>query len=240
MVGKIVFFTALLTALLTAFYTLRMYCLTFLGEYRGSGHPHESPLAMTGPLMVLSVPALFLGLLGSPLMKNGAYFGKVIAFAGQQVEVPHLHVALAGASIGLFLLGAGVGFAVYARGLPRRDPTMNMGFATTLFVNKFYLDELYLNGIIRPIRTSVATGANWLNQNVFDAPPNLFGKYAVRAGRGAYSVDQSVVDGAVNGSGRTTDYLGRGLRLLQNGNVQAYATAMFIGIVALAVVFSAR
>jgi NADH-quinone oxidoreductase subunit L len=239
-VGKIVFFTALLTALLTAFYTLRMYCLTFLGEYRGTAHPHESPLAMTGPLMVLSVPALFLGLLGSPLMKNGAYFGKVIAFAGQQVEAPALHVALAGTSIGLFLLGAGVGYAVYARGLPRRDPTMSMGFATTLFVNKFYLDELYLNGIIRPIRTSVAAGSNWLNQNVFDAPPNLMGKYAVRAGRGAYSVDQTVVDGAVNGSGRTADYLGRGLRLLQNGNVQAYATAMFIGIVALAVVFSAR
>jgi len=73
------------------------------------------------------------------------------------------------------------------------------------------------------------------------APPNLFGKAAIKAGKGAYGVDQSVVDGAVNGSGRTADYLGRGLRLLQNGNVQAYATLMFIGgVVALAVVFSAR
>jgi len=156
------------------------------------------------------------------------------------VHPPHLHLALGGASILLFLLGAGVGAAVYGRGLPRRDPTMSMGFATTLFVNKFYLDELYLNGLIRPIRTAVSNGAYWLNQNVFDAPPNLMGRYAVKAGRGAYGVDQSVVDGAVNGSGRTADYLGRGLRLLQNGNVQAYATAMFIGIVALAVVFSVR
>jgi NADH-quinone oxidoreductase subunit L len=239
-VGKIVFATALVTALLTAFYTIRMYCLTFRGSYRGSAHPHESPAAMTVPLMVLAVPAVLLGLLGSPLMKHGAYFGKLVAFAGQEVHAPHFHVALAGTSILLFAVGVAVAFAIYGKGLPARDPVLNMGFATTLFANKFYLDDLYLNGIIRPIRTTVATGANWLNQNVFDAPPNLAGKWAVEAGRGAYAVDQQVVDGAVNGSGRTADYLGRGLRLLQNGNVQAYATAMFIGIVALAVVFSAR
>jgi NADH-quinone oxidoreductase subunit L len=240
MVGKLVFFAAVITALLTAFYTLRMYCLTFRGTYRGTAHPHESPAAMTVPLMVLAVPALFLGLLGSPLLKDGPFFGKVIAFTGQVVHEPHFHVALGGMSVLLFLVGAGVGFAVYGKGLPRRDPTLNMGFATTLFQNKFYLDELYLNGIVRPIRTQVSNAAYWLNQNVFDAPPNLAGKYAVQAGRGAYAVDQTVVDGAVNGSGRTMDYLGRGLRLLQNGNVQAYATAMFIGVVAIAVVFSAR
>jgi NADH-quinone oxidoreductase subunit L len=149
-------------------------------------------------------------------------------------------VALAGASIALFLVGVGVSFAVYGAGLPRRDPTLNMGFLTTLFANKFYLDDLYLNGLVRPVRTAFAAGAYWLNQNVFDAPPNLLGRYAVDAGRGTYVVDQTVVDGAVNGSGRATDVFGRVLKLLQNGNVQAYATAMFIGIIALAVVFSAR
>ena len=240
LVGKLVFAVTIITALLTAFYTLRMYCLTFRGTYRGTGHPHESPLAMTGPLMVLAVPAAFLGLLGSPLMGEGAYFGKVVAFAGQHTHAPHLHLALGGLSVLLFIVGAGVGFAVYGKGMPRRDPTLHMGFATRLFANKFYLDELYLNGLIRPVRTTVSNAAYWLNQNVFDAPPNLFGKGAILAGRGAYSMDQSVVDGAVNGSGRTADYLGRALRLLQNGNVQAYATAMFIGVVALAVVFSAR
>jgi NADH-quinone oxidoreductase subunit L len=240
MVGKVVFFTALVTALLTAFYTIRMYCLTFRGTYRGTAHPHESPAAMTVPLMVLAVPAALLGLLGSPLLSKGAYFAKVIAFRGQEIHPPHFHVALGGASVLLFLVGVGVSFAIYGKGQPRRDPMLHMGFATTLFANKFYLDELYLNGLIRPVRTTVSTAAYWLNQNVFDAPPNLMGRAAVTAGRGAYAVDQSVVDGAVNGSGRTADYLGRGLRLLQNGNVQAYATAMFIGVVALAVVFSAR
>jgi NADH-quinone oxidoreductase subunit L len=240
LVGKIVFAVTLITALLTAFYTIRMYCLTFRGTYRGTAHPHESPFAMTMPLMVLAVPAVFLGLLGSPLLKNGPYFGKVIAFAGQHPHEPALHLALGGTSILLFALGVGAAWSIYGKGLPRRDPTLHMGFATTLFARKFYLDDLYLNGLVRPVRTRVSNAANWLNQNVFDAPPNLAGKAAIAAGRGAYGVDQSVVDGAVNGSGRTADYLGRLLRLLQNGNVQAYATAMFIGIVALAVVFSAR
>jgi NADH-quinone oxidoreductase subunit L len=239
-VGKIVFAVTLVTALLTAFYTIRMYCLTFRGTYRGKAHPHESPAAMTIPLMVLAVPAALLGLLGSPLLKNGAYFAKVIAFAGQEVHPPHIHLALGLTSFALFAVGAGVGYAVYGKGLPRRDPTLSMGFATTLFANKFYLDDLYLNAFVRPLRDRVTTAANWWNQNVFDAPPNLLGKAAISAGQGAYSVDQHVVDGAVNGSGRSADYLGRGLRLLQNGNVQAYATAMFIGIIALAVVFSAR
>jgi NADH-quinone oxidoreductase subunit L len=134
----------------------------------------------------------------------------------------------------------GVAYAVYGRGLPRRDPTLSMGPLTMLFQNKFYLDELYLNGVVRPTRVAISNAAYWLNQNVFDAPPNLGAKATIALGQGTYVVDQEVVDGAVNGSGRTADMLGKGLRLLQNGNVQAYATAMFIGVVALTVVFSAR
>jgi NADH-quinone oxidoreductase subunit L len=130
---------------------------------------------------------------------------------------------------------------VYAAGMPRRDPTLQMGFATTLFQRKFYLDDLYLGAIVRPTRVALAQASYWLNQRVLDAPLNLGAKATVLAGKGTYTaIDQGVVDGAVNGSGRTADLMGRGLKLLQNGNVQAYATAMFIGIVTLTVVFSVR
>lgn len=53
-------------ALMTAFYMTRLMLLTFSGEYRGHGHPHESPLAITGPLVVLAVLAATSGLLGTP------------------------------------------------------------------------------------------------------------------------------------------------------------------------------
>ena len=240
LVGKMVFASAVFTALLTAFYTTRMYCLTFRGTYRGHGHPHESDARMTVPLIALAVPAALVGLWNSPLFADGTYFGKVIAFAGQELHAPALHVPLATMSVAIALTGIAVGYAVYGKGMPQRDPTLSMGVVTTVLQRKFYLDDLYLNGIVRPIRTTVAQASYRLNQVVFDAPPNLGGKAGIALGRMTYQFDQAVVDGAVNGSGRATAFVGRGLRLLQNGNVQAYATGMFIGIVALAVVFAAR
>ena len=240
LVGKMVFISAITTALLTAFYVTRMYCLTFRGDYRGKGHPHESPAAMTIPLVVLAVPTLLVGLWGSPLFKDGAYFGKVIAFAGQETHAPEINFALAGLSILIAVSGVAIGWRVYNAGLPRRDPVLHMGLATHVLQRKFFLDDLYLVGIVRPVRRQIANASNWLNQQVFDAPPNYGAKFAVVLGRGTYAVDQALVDGAVNGSGRMTSFVGRGLKLLQNGNVQAYATGMFVGIVALAVAFSAR
>jgi NADH-quinone oxidoreductase subunit L len=238
-VGKLVFVAAVVTALMTAFYTTRMYCLTFRGSYRGTAHPHESPLNITGPLMVLAVPAALAGFLNSPLMSKHSNFGSWIRFAGPP-HAPHLDPTMVVFSVVTGLVGIGVGYLVYGAGLPVRDPTLNMGFATKLFQNRFYIDEFYLRGIVRPVRVQVAAASYWLNQNVFDAPPNLAGKGGVAAGRLAYSFDRNAIDGVVNGSGRVASVFGRGLRLLQNGNVQAYATGMFVGVVALAVIFAAR
>jgi NADH-quinone oxidoreductase subunit L len=239
-VGKMVFASAVITALLTAFYTFRMYFLTFHGTYRGKGTPHESDARMTVPLMVLAVPAVLVGYWNAPFFPDGHNFRRVVGFVGQPYHAPELNPTVAGLSLLLFLGGIGAAVAVYSKGMPQRDPTLHLGFATTLFSRKFYLDDLYLGAIVRPVRQQVAAASYWLNQHVFDAPPNLGGKASVGLGRLTYIVDQSVIDGAVNGAGRTTAFFGRGLRLLQNGNVQAYATGMFVGIVALAVIFSAR
>jgi NADH-quinone oxidoreductase subunit L len=237
-VGKIVFLTAVVTALMTAFYTTRMYCLTFRGQYRGTAHPHESPLSMTGPLMALAVPALLVGFVNSPLVGH-SNFGAWVRFEGEAHQA-HLDPKMVAVSLLTGLTGIAIGYLVYGAAMPERDPTLNLGFATTLFVNKFYLDELYLRAVVRPIRVQVAAASNWFNQKVLDAPPNLGGQGGVALGRLAYRFDQGVIDGAVNGSGTLASVFGRGLRLMQNGNVQAYATAMFIGVVTLAVVVAAR
>ena len=193
---------------------------------------------MTVPLMVLAVPAALAGFLNSPLMgKNN--FGSWIRFHGE-AEAAHLDAKIVAFSLITFAVGAAAGWLVYAKGMPQRDPTLNMGFATTLFQNRFYVDAFYLKAIVRPVREQVARASYWLNQNVFDAPPNLGGKGGVAAGRLAYAFDRNAIDGVVNGSGRLASVFGRGLRLLQNGNVQAYATGMFVGVVALAVIFAAR
>lgn len=56
------------TGFVTAVYSTRMICMTFLGDYRGDGHPHASPPSMALPLAVLGVLAIFGGLLGVPAL----------------------------------------------------------------------------------------------------------------------------------------------------------------------------
>ncbi|MGB4724161.1 MAG: NADH-quinone oxidoreductase subunit L, partial [Sediminibacterium sp.] len=59
-------------ALLTAFYMFRLYSLTFLGNFRGTAHQqehlHESPIALTLPLMVLAFFAVVAGFIGIPAL----------------------------------------------------------------------------------------------------------------------------------------------------------------------------
>ena len=59
------FVVLLVGAAFTAFYTGRMVFMTFWGEYRGHGHPHESPVSMTGPLVVLAAATVGTGFLGA-------------------------------------------------------------------------------------------------------------------------------------------------------------------------------
>ena len=49
-----IWLVALATAFVTALYMTRAIVLTFAGDYRGAGHPHESPPAMTGPMALLA------------------------------------------------------------------------------------------------------------------------------------------------------------------------------------------
>src|SRR4051812_43752399 len=58
-----IFALALFTAFLTAFYMLRLLLVVFLGRPRSesASHGKESPLVMSGPLLVLAVPAALAG-----------------------------------------------------------------------------------------------------------------------------------------------------------------------------------
>jgi NADH-quinone oxidoreductase subunit L len=60
------FWVGAFTAGVTAFYVFRAFFMTFFGTYRGHHHPHESPLVMTGPLMVLAVLSYFGGFINIP------------------------------------------------------------------------------------------------------------------------------------------------------------------------------
>jgi len=222
-VAGLVLVAGLLTVLLTAAYVTRLWLRTFFGRQRSTAEPHESPLAMTAPLVLLATVTLLLGFIGASARHGLASWvgtgriGSRFAFfagnlplgtrvrelgAGLGLDVP-----LAAGTTVLALVGI-VSVVLVWRRAPAQDPARLLGHLAVPLRRGFYLDDLYAAAFVRPIRGVLA--------------------------RGAVALDTGVLDRTVNTSGSATRRLGSGLRRLQNGNVQAYATGMFIGILLLA------
>jgi NADH-quinone oxidoreductase subunit L len=227
---------ALVTAVLTAFYVTRMVLLTFFGEYRGDAHPHESPITMTAPLYILAGLACVVGFLNATALHVGLFtdwvhFGLV---EHEPFNYGFATVSFIGAAIGLIL-----GYRLYSR-WRERDPLRGLGPMYGLLEHKYYLDDIYLKGIVRPIQYPLARAVYWTNQNVLDAVVNGVAWATKKLGRFTYDVvDQQVIDATVNGVGESTRAFGGFLRLIQSGKVQLYAGLLFVGVAALTVIFIA-
>jgi NADH-quinone oxidoreductase subunit L len=198
---------ALITVFLTAFYMFRVIFMTFFGPYRGQGHPHESPPVMTVPLLILAVPSVLVGLWGSPLMNDGfQHFLEGPSFHGHEFN---LILALLGLGLGI----AGIAFAylVYVPGIISAS-ALGRTFrpAYNLFLNRYYIDELY----------------QWLIDRILLAFSSFL----------AFFVDPRIIDGVVNGLGRLAVRISTTVRQLQTGQVQSYAMAVFVGLALISLV----
>jgi NADH-quinone oxidoreductase subunit L len=241
------FFTVvgLIGALMTAAYMTRCVYLTFFGEYRGHHHPHESPKAITIPLIVLAFFSIVSGFANASLFdieKFKQYIEPTVAFPRDIFGVT-FDSGLAALSVGIALTAMGVALAYWFgrrelktfKGLTDRSPALKAGH--TFLVNKYYLDYLYENVIVAGIKGPIARAMYWVNMNIIDGVINGVGKGATVLGRVVYrDIDQLVVDGAVNGIAKETDQAGGLLRPLQSGRVQRYALMLFaaVGLIALA------
>jgi NADH-quinone oxidoreductase subunit L len=185
-----IFWLALFTAFLTAFYMLRLVLVVFFGRSRSehAEHGKESPLVMSGPLMVLAIPSALAG------------FG---FFARHFLPVPHAHHGgntVPMLATGAMLLGVVVAFFVYRN---RETDPLDIG----AFRKRLYFDELYA----------------WL----IGATQELLARISA-------FVDRWILDlGAVRGASGATWGFGALLRLVQVGNLQAYAFLFGLGIVGL-------
>jgi NADH-quinone oxidoreductase subunit L len=206
---------ALFGALLTAFYMFRLLFITFSGSFRGTEeqkhHLHESPPAMTIPLIVLAVLSVIGGFVGIPeiFMKGGErlndFLSPVIAIREETAVSHSTEYLLMGLSTVLVI--AAIVFAWYRfKNYQRKEET---GFGKIL-ENKWYVDELYDKIILNPVQKF----ASFLN--------NIFEKY--------------IIDGVVNGVGKLVHYGSRQMRLLQSGQVGSYVLLMVLSIVLLLVV----
>jgi NADH-quinone oxidoreductase subunit L len=225
----------LIGALLTAAYMTRCVYLTFFGEFRGHGEPHESEPAITVPLIILAVFSLLAGFLNA----TAIHVEKFAEWVEPRVLFPqlvHPEFDYSAAAISLSLAALGIGIAGYfffrreelgaLNGLTERNTLANASYQ--FLVKKLYLDELYENVIVAGIAGPIARASYWVNQHVIDAVINGAGRGAKVVGKLTYEkLDQQGVDGAVNGVAEITGESGGLLRYLQSGRVQRYALLLF-------------
>jgi NADH-quinone oxidoreductase subunit L len=215
-------------AFMTAAYMARCVWLTFYGEYRGHGHPHESSPAITRPLVALAVLSVGAGFLNAPGIERFSEWttNETIVTAGLEHHAFSWPVAIISTAIGL--AGLVGGWLWYAQGRSRRELRGPARAFHTLLVNRYYLDHLYTDMIVGSIKGPIARATYWTNQHLIDGVVNGAGIGARAVGRFTYDVvDQKVVDGLVNGTGATAQGGGSILRTIQTGRVQQYAAVLF-------------
>jgi NADH-quinone oxidoreductase subunit L len=231
----VAYWAVLLGVLVTAFYSFRLLYLTFHGSPRyrvdvGAGDhppdgvlqhaPHESPLVVTGPLVLLAIPSIVVGYLTiKPVLFGGWLADSIHVLEHNDVlaEVgEHFHGAAAMAAhalqtapFWLMLTGFALATLIYrvrpalADRLQQTLPRLHR-----LLTNKFYVDEFY--------------------QKVFVAR-------TVRIGTGLWEkADAGLIDGwLVNGSARLVGSISAVVRTWQSGYLFQYAFAMIMGLIAI-------
>jgi len=198
-------------AALTTFYTFRLFFIVFLGKERSetASHAHESPVVMTAPLLILAVFSLIGGVIGIEGIYHHMFAGEPEEAAGfaQSLIAPFTHSPLA-ASMGILavIVGFAAAFALYSKAAKDPLPAKLGGLATAM-KNRFYFDELYELTVIR-LHDFIAAVMDW--------------------------IDRWLVEGFCIGFVRGgTDLAGRGLRLVQSGNLQFYAFVFVLGVAVL-------
>ena len=234
----IVFGAAILTAFLTALYMARACFKTFWGEYRGQGHPHESPGSMVTPLWVLAGATLVVGFLGIPVIGP---FQDWITVPGHEHHgfdtFYNLVVPIGSVAIAVFAIF--LGYQLFLKERWRYDILAGpFAWVYRFIENKYYLDDIYMRGIVKPIQYSLSKAMYWTNQKILDGAVNGVASATVASAKVTYDVvDQNVIDFAVNGAAGLTGNSGRLLRYIQSGNVQRYAAVLFAAVALLVALF---
>jgi NADH-quinone oxidoreductase subunit L len=230
----------LITAFMTAFYTFRMWFMTFAGKTRGDIHPHESPRVMTYPLMILAGFALISGMLA--LAIGG--FGHLVTFGGEIHEgTVELLIEIFTSPLTYITLFAALAGIVLAYIVYYKQTVSSEVFVSTsagrgmqkLLQNRYYMDAAY-RGFALHVGTGVARVCDWFDRNVIDGAVNGSAKLGLLVARGSDGFDRKGVDGAVDGIAYAITGSSKVARERQRGQIQAYIAAMILGIFAIALI----
>jgi NADH-quinone oxidoreductase subunit L len=212
--NKVYWVIGVLTAAMTAFYMFRLYATTFRGKFRGTHeqehHLHESPAAMTIPLIILAILSAVAGFIGIPeVIKPDAHslehflapiFAESAKHAHEHALDHGTEILLMVVSVALALIAIVVAWTRFSKKPDLAEPA---GVGKVL-ADKWYVDELYNTIIVKPL--------NWFAKFL----TNFF--------------EKTLIDGLVNGVGKAITYSSRQVRLLQSGQVGSYVLLMVISI----------
>lgn len=207
--NKAIYAIGFIVSVLTSFYMFRLYFMTFSGKLRDEhAHPHESPKAMTIPLIILAVLSIVGGFVGIPelFMKNAHKLREFLSGVVKPVEEAHqISHATEWMLIGALLICVAVAITLAKKMYDGKVDAEATGLAK-VFENKWYIDELYQAIIVSPL---IGLG-------------NVFKKY----------VEKSGIVQVVAGTGSLSYYLSKNIKTVQTGNIGMYILLMIIGIVA--------
>ncbi len=208
--NTLLFWLAMITVFMTAFYMFRVVFMTFGGEYRGNEKPHESPPVMVAPMVVLAVLAVISGWFNATggfnhLLGHSESHSFTEGFFGILAHpLPWFSLMMAGGGILL-------AYAMYSKQwLSPRRITWFFRSLYVLFTKKYWTDELYEDVI----------GRKLLNDGLFT---------------GMKLVDSNVIDGAVNGVAKSVVLTGRSVRRVQSGQLQLYGLFIVLGVLAIGI-----
>lgn len=233
-----------LAAMMTAFYMFRLIFMTFYGEPRDHhvyDHAHESPKTMTIALCGLAFLGIFGGkfwLANLDVLAHHPPWFELLAtpeklYPGVELQNTHVfgehaihnaHNWALGISLFVALTGIAGAFAIYL--LRKADPariTGGLGEIYHTVKNKYYIDEFANASVIR-LQTWLATVLRWIDEHIVDGIVNGVGRTNRALGFLSAWFDKTVVDGVVNGVGGLTQAFGYTARLFQTGRIQQYVS----------------
>ena len=162
--NKILFGIEYFVAGLTAFYMFRLYYNIFWGHDRHYHHtPHEAPLVMTVPLMILAFGSIFAGFLP---------FHNLVTSDGLAFE-SHIDWMIAIPSILVGVVGIAIATVMYRKenALPAKVAGSFSFFYRWAF-RKFYIDELYLFVTKKIIFNYISRPVAWFDRHIVDGTMN--------------------------------------------------------------------
>jgi NADH-quinone oxidoreductase subunit L len=149
-------------AICTAFYMTRSFILTFMGAYRGDGHPHEAPMIMTGPVLVLAALSVTGGVALNHVLFH--YLEGPLPSVGEHASGGILGYVL-GSAPGLFGILAAYTLFILVPAI-KDQLRRALWLGEKLSAGKFFVDEIIGAVVIAPVRALSAVVTQVLDRSV--------------------------------------------------------------------------